>query len=162
MREKNVIFQDVGTELRRFGESREQYWEYIEDGIKNKAVKEFIEAIRRSNEAREDVRNAGCWVIGDPDFVRKALESDQNRRHRIARYQKEGWDVSRLAAVITERLGLQPLELQQRKKEPNSGDAQKIFCYIGSKVLEIPQLEIGRYIGISIPAVWKTASLGKR
>jgi hypothetical protein len=43
--------------------------------------------------AREDVRNAGCWVIGDPEFVQKVIASDKNCRARIACYLKEGFDI---------------------------------------------------------------------
>ena len=43
MGEKKVTFQDVGTVLRRFGESRDRYREFIEEGIKSELGKEIIE-----------------------------------------------------------------------------------------------------------------------
>lgn len=99
--EKNAAFQDVEPVLRRFGGSREQYRRYLEEGSRSETEKEFIVTIRRSNEGREDTLNVGSWVIGDPDFVRTVLATDRNRRIKVARYQKEGWDVSRLADVIS-------------------------------------------------------------
>lgn len=67
--------------------------DFIEKGIGEDSGKGILSVIRRNNERCEDVRNAGCWVIGDPEFVRKVLAADINRRARMARYQKDGLDV---------------------------------------------------------------------
>lgn len=160
--EKNVTFQDVGAVLKRFGESIERYRGFIEEGIQSESGKEITETIRMSNEGREDVRNAGCWVIGDSDFVQKTLASDRNRRARITRHKKEGWDVSRLADAISERVGIKPADMQKRSRDTAIADARKIFCYIGSKVLEMTKCELGVYLGISTPAVWRAAREGKK
>lgn len=62
---------------------------------------------------------------------------------------------------ISERLGIQPEDVRRRSKDATIGDARKILCCIGSRVLEIPQLEIGRYLGVSTPAVWRLVKFGK-
>jgi hypothetical protein len=53
-------------------------------------------------------------------------------------------------------------ELCQRTKQITKSDARKVFCYLGSKELEMPQSEIRRYLNISVPAVWAAAKQGKR
>ena len=85
-----------------------------------------------------------------------------NRRARVARYHKEGWDVSRPAELVSEKVGIQPAEIQKRTKDKTINDARKMFCYIGSKILEMPKSERGRYLGISTPGVWRAGQEGKR
>jgi hypothetical protein len=158
---QQAIFQDVETIVRRFGGSREQYRSFIEEGITDGANEGFIATIRRSNEGREDVRNAGCWVIGDPEFVREVLSSDESRRARVARYHKEGWDVSRLAEIVSAKMGIQPAGIRMRTKDKTINEARKMFCYIGVKILEMPKTELGKYLGMSPPGVWRAGQEGK-
>jgi putative transposase len=158
---RKAPFQDTRTVLKRFGSSTARYRRYLEEGIASGFESDIIETLRKSNKGREDVRNAGCWVIGDPVFVRKALSSDANLRTRIARYQKEGWDVPRLAREVSKKLGIEPASIRRRTRDERIGDARKIFCYIGSKELSTPQSELGDYLGISVAGVWALASKGR-
>jgi len=162
MGEKNVPFQEVKTVLERFGGSREQYRSFLKEGIEKESDREFIETIRRSNNGIENIRNAGSWVIGDSAFIRQVLSSEANRRIRVARYQKEGWDVSRLAKYISDKIGIESESIRKRTKNREIGDARKIFSYIGSKILEMPQSDIGSYLGISIAGVWASTRLGQK
>ena len=155
-------FQDVETVLKRFSGSRELYRTFIQEGIANGAEEGFINTIRRSNEGCEDVRNAGCWVIGDSEFVRNVLLSDANRRARVARYQKEGFDISRLAEQVGEKAGIRADEIRKRTKDTTINEARKIFSYIGSKMLEMPKSELGKYFGISTAGVWRLAHEGRK
>jgi hypothetical protein len=79
-------------------------------------------------------------------FIRNALSTDENSRTRIARYQKEGWDVSRLAGEVSNKSGIEPESIRRRTRYERIGDARKIFCYIGSKELSTPQSELGDYL----------------
>ena len=154
---RQALFQDVETVLKRFSGSKEHYDTCIQEGIARGADEGFIATIRQSNEGRKDVRNAGCWVIGDTEFVRKVLSSDANRRARVARYQKEGFDISRLAEQVSEKTGIKAEDLRNRTKEKAINDARKIFCFFGSKILEMRKTELGEYLGISTAGVWRLA-----
>ena len=94
---RQALFQDVATVVKRFSGSRERYHAFIREGITTGSDEGFIATIRQSNTGRENVHNAGCWVIGDQEFVREVMSSDANRRAHVARYQKEGFDISSLA-----------------------------------------------------------------
>jgi hypothetical protein len=75
---------------------------------------------------------------------------------------KEGFDISRLAEKVGEKEGVKADELRKRTKDKAINDVRKIFCYFGSKVLEMPKSELGKYLGISTPGVWRLAQEGKK
>ena len=58
-------------------------------------------------------------------------------------------------------MGIKADDIRQRSKEKAINDARRIFCFFGSKILEMPKPEIGAYIGISTAGVWKLAREGK-
>jgi len=148
-------FQDITAVLRRFGrattEAREKYRQFIEDGIQ-RIDHELIETVRANNQGKENVHHTGCWVIGDPAFVRKVIESDQKRRVRLAAYTRTGRSLGDIASRVAEETGLTVEEILRRSRLTRGAQARKAFAFICRRIYEYPVAEIGRYLGITGPA----------
>lgn len=55
-------------------------------------------------------------VIGEPDFLKKALESDGENRLRLLRYRKEGRDIDRIAETIYHKMKLKKESMVKRSR----------------------------------------------
>jgi putative transposase len=152
-----VEFQDTNPIIKRFGKTvdvaRKNYRTFVVDGLKNNAGDTLVETIRKSNKGSMDMRYSGGWVIGDPEFVSKAVQADSQNRIRIARYQRAGWDVEKLANFVAQKMMVSREQLKYKSKRTPYAAARKVICYLGYRTLEIPATELGRFLGISLPAV---------
>ena len=54
------------------------------------------------------------------------------------------------------------MDIQKLTRDSTIRDARKMFCYIGSKVFEMSKSELGMYLGVSAPAVWRAAREGEK
>jgi putative transposase len=156
MGRQNYPFQDVNTVLRRFGkdnrESRKHYREFLEEGIKN-PENSLIEKVRGRTAGVRRSENPCLWVIGDQDFVKKALKTDQERRLRIARYATEGWNLERLSIRVTKALGIDATAIKDRGRDNAVSNARKILAYIAYRQFDLPVNVIARFLGVSGSAV---------
>ncbi|MBN1182798.1 MAG: transposase [Bacteroidales bacterium] len=78
MGRKKRLFQDSETVLRRFGNdnknARIAYRKFLQDGLgKEENTDVLVKLVRDSNNGKELGRQAGCWVIGDDDYVKSVL-----------------------------------------------------------------------------------------
>lgn len=162
---RNVGFQDTRTVLRRFGadsaDARRGYEEFIRQGTVSDEDAATISTIRESNKGTENVYNPGCWVIGDPEFVKKALQRDEKQRIRAARYAKEGWTLPRLFDRICRQLALQPEKVLAGGKNRVCSDGRKIFCHIARQYFEFPTSAIADFLSVSPAAVSISAGKGR-
>ena len=84
-------FQNVADILKRFVQSRDRataaYRALIAEGAG--VSDELIDTVPKANDQTESIGHAGCWVIGNKDFVAHALKQDRDRRIRLARCARE-------------------------------------------------------------------------
>ena len=151
----NNSFQNITDILRRFGQSRDRaaaaYRAFVAEGIG--ASDELIDTVRGANDQTESIRHAGCWVIGNKDFVDHALKQDRDRRIRLARYAREQVGVADIARKVADQFKVPFESMQRRGKGDARSAARKAVAYICNRRYGIPVVEIARYFGISSPSV---------
>jgi putative transposase len=149
-------FMDTRVVLRRFGsdvkQAREKYMEFVQEGIRRNVPDDLIETIRKSNQGTMDVRQTGCWVIGDQEFVVSVLKTDKENHLRIALFKKLGWTLEKVAREVANCYNLKAEDLDQRSRQTTIAEARKIFAYLCRTRLGFPVNEIGRYLGMTGPA----------
>ncbi|MBN1127483.1 MAG: hypothetical protein JXA71_00750 [Chitinispirillaceae bacterium] len=155
--------QDTRDVLARFGRSHEKavvdYRRFLEKGIGNES--ELFEVIRNSNRQRESHYQPGCWVIGNREFVSRALAADNERKVRLARYAKERVSLDDIAEKVSERYGLVKGEIKKRSRNGRRSQARKVFSFICNRQYHYSVIAISRYLGISSPSVSVMISLGE-
>lgn len=153
-------FMDPWVVLRRFGETKEkamqEYRKFMANGI-GAIDDDLVKTIRLSNEGRAHTHNPGCWVIGDAEFVKQAMASDKANRIRLARYRIEGVTLSSLAKRFAKAADITEGELQRRSRGTKW---RKVFAFLSRREYGFSIAEIGRYLGVSGPAVSIAADHG--
>jgi putative transposase len=148
-------FQDVVPVLRRFGKTtsaaRRRYREFInKDGENDEGL--FIDQIRRSNKGAQNRNDFGSWVIGDKEFVQRALQADDRLRFEKERMRKAGWTLDKIADCVSKELSISKESLFIRGSANDRSRARKVFCYLGVRKARFAQQEVAAYIGISAPS----------
>jgi REP element-mobilizing transposase RayT len=148
-------FQNTRDVLARFGSTHNQavkkYRDFIGVGIGTEGG--LAEIVRKANAETENIHLTGCWVIGNKEFVRKAIERDRLRRVRIADYAKQDIHIGDIAQKVAKYYGLPFEALGRRGKSNDRSAARKAVAYIASQRYGIPVIEIARYFNISSPSV---------
>jgi REP element-mobilizing transposase RayT len=157
-------FQDIKTVLRRFGktipEAHKHYRQFLKDGLL-KAEGNIIGSIRHSINSGHHRESPGLWVIGDHDFVAKALAADKENRLRIARYAAKGFNIERIAGQIARQFHLKEDAITRRGRNNAVSDARKIIAYLAHRTYDIPVIAIARFLGVGGSAVSMMISQGE-
>ena len=144
-------FQDTKAVLRRFGadvrEARAAYRWYLERGLQDSG--ELLTRIRESNDDRRSIHHTGSWVIGDQEFVARALTEDTLSRARLKRYTLEGWNPEKLCVEVARHIGIEVRQMLRRSRGGERSAARKVFGYVGNRLLGMPVVELARYLGVS-------------
>jgi putative transposase len=159
--------QSIEDVLRRFGkttqEGRQVYRRYLHEGLAQKHdTGEIVDAIRSNSMDREDMVNPGSWVIGNPDFVKKVLAEDKQRKMRLARYCVEQVTLENIAQKVAKVMGVSDAQMRQRSRGTAASDARKVFAFICRREYGFPVKQIARYLGISGPPVSISLSMGEK
>jgi len=149
-------FQDTQAVLRCFGkreaEARRAYCEFLRQGLADENDV-FPPTVRDGTHGGTDRSRPSRWVIGDPEFVRLAVRRDRQRRLRIARHVSDGWDLDRLCAVAAKAVGVRPVELKARSHVGPVSNGRRILAHLAHRELDVPVVEVARYLGVSGSAV---------
>jgi putative transposase len=141
--------------LKRFGsnkkESIDKYREFLKIGLENEP--EFYRFIRSANKGSENIHNTGSWVIGNNEFVAKALAAQNAKQIRCARYAKECINIDEIIEKIIPTMNFNKEDILRRGRKDARSKARKICAYILNHHFEIPVIQIARYFIISSPAV---------
>jgi len=125
-------FQDCKALLHCFAAAptvaRAKYESFIEAGLRMPDDDGVVSAIRRSNTGVEARGDTGCWVIGAPAFVRRALAQDSIRRARVARYARQNLDLKSVLRIASRMTKVKGSEILTRKRTGAGAEARKVFC----------------------------------
>jgi putative transposase len=151
-------FQNTEAVLRCFGvtvvEARKRYREFLKEGItSDTSADTLIDLVRKSNAGKEGGRSVSCWVIGDQEFVKKALFSSETRRLRISRFERDGRCLEHLAETISGKFGIDMSALRIRHRGTKCSDARKGFAYAAAKEYHTPLGIIAEYLDVGRTAV---------
>ena len=152
---RSWLAQTTHDVLRCFAEKRHealtQYRFFLEDGLKKEP--EMYDIIRKNNSDSENIHQTGCWVIGNKEFVSKALAADKMKRSRLAQYTREKVTLDKIGKTISSRYGLGPDEIKKRGRNNAQSKARKVFAAICNRQYQFPVCEIANYLHISSQSV---------
>ena len=153
MGENRWKIQNVKDVLLRFdkkpGTARQKYRAFLQDGMKLES--DLYEMVQASNDEKENSRNTGSWVIGNRDFVQKAME--QHDRNLLRKNSGAEVTVEDVTAAICGHMGVE-LEAIQRKSRGNaSSKARRIISFISNRKHHIPTGVIACYLNVTLSAV---------
>lgn len=155
MGKKEWSVQNTRDILNRFSSdetvAREKYMEFLRIGMG--ADDETTRAIRKSNRQSENVFQTGCWVIGNREFVEKALSAAHEHRARIARCAREGLTIDAVAGKISKKFNLAGGEILRRGRDSIRARARKEFAYYCTRVYHFSVAAVAAFLGISSPSV---------
>jgi putative transposase len=159
-------FQDTAAVLRRFGAStrlaRKAYHAFLEEGLKqNAAEDDVVRLVRKSNAGVEAGRKPECWVLGDRDFVNKAVSRAVEERLRISRFEREGRDLDSIAKKVGKKFEVAIDRIRSRCRGGKESDARKAFVYIAVREYRAPSRVVADYCGVNIAAVSALAKAGR-
>lgn len=158
-----ALFQERVETLRRFGESEkraiDEYLKYMSMGIDPDHCDSA--GLLPETEYIEISGSQKGWpaVIGDPDFVKKAMASHEigeRRKHRQADYASV---LAKIAGEACAKFKLDPEELWRRGRENSRSDARSYFCRRSCEEELLPMSIAARFLKISIQSV---AELSRR
>jgi hypothetical protein len=138
------------------------YIAFMQAGIVAKGDNDFIHQIRRANKDVLDKNDHRCWVIGDSEFVAKALEQDRQKRIRVAEYEKLGVTVETIAETVRRQMKLDDKAVFKRGRENQISVLRKIVAAISQREYGIPVSIIARYLGVVNSSVSRMLDQGQK
>jgi len=156
-------FQNTTDVLRRFGPTlqsqRKAYRAFLEQGLSN--TKGILSIIQNANNEREDRHSTSCWVIGNRDFVQKAMAEQEIQRIRLAQHAREGVDIQEIAGRIAAAMKIDIAQLHNKGRNSAGSAARKLCAYSAHRHYGISVRTIADYFGISSPAVSQMLAPGE-
>lgn len=171
---KRYPWQDKEGVLSYFGrQSRKAvfgYRKFIEAGIGQEDRIDFL--------GGGLVRSAGGWssllslrrekdywrgderILGDDSFVQSILNEEEERLDRRDELIKQGWNLDRIKSRVLEIFGIKNVDLHKKGRSNTISEVKALICYFGNRELGISGVEIGKFLGISQPAVSKQINRG--
>jgi putative transposase len=151
------LTQNVNDVLQRFGsileEQKTAYVEFLRNGLEKEP--EIFTVFRKSNNEVENRHDPFCWVIGNREFVEKALINDQNHKFKVQQYAKRGFTLKTIAENVAGKYGMDVRALMTRGRENARSEARCMFAHTAHIDYGFPVRNIATFFGVSSPAVSK-------
>ncbi len=166
MGNRECLFQNTADILRRFNTKEKTrvagYRKYIASGIIKEEEGDFLAYLRRSNTDNVDRKEYRCWVIGDQDFVKKAIESDKKNRVQLSAYIRKGLSVEKIAKKVSPLMGLSLEDVYKRGRQNNRSLLRKVVAALSHRRYGIPVSEIAHYYSIGNSSVSRMMDEGEK
>jgi REP element-mobilizing transposase RayT len=150
-------FQNINDILHRFGHASKdairEYRIFIGAGMDDTNNQEFVKYIRKNNADSKDRHEHRCWVIGDPKFVKSALEHDRAWRLQLALHCKNGWTVERVVGEVARQLKINTEDIFKRGKDNERSIFRKTVAALAHRSCGIPIIQIARYYGVGSSSI---------
>jgi hypothetical protein len=101
-----------------------------------------------SNNGKTSIHNAGGWVIGDTEFVKRAIATDKANRLRLARYQREGVCIADVGSRFAKSAKISEAKLLRRSRGTEAAALRQVFSYVCRKEYGFRVKDIADYLGI--------------
>ncbi len=145
-------FQDTQTILRCFGEhpesARKLYRKYLAAGLETKEDK-VQQIVRASNFSVERGRDTHRWIIGDPEFTRRAIAEATARKIRLRSSESELQELKGLAKKLCETRRISEELLKIRHRGGPISECRKVFAYVAIRKLEISTSRVAEYLNVT-------------
>lgn len=154
---RGQAFQNRKESLRRFGEEEkeavENYLNYLSEGYDLTDTEKAGLLPEREN--KEIAGSCKGWpaVIGDPEFVRNALEQHKIGKHRLHRRADYQYVLKQTADEVCKKFEITTDELMKRGRKNSVSDARAEFCYRAHIEELLPIAAIADFLVITLSPV---------
>jgi hypothetical protein len=100
-------------------------------------------------------------ILGDSDFVERALAQDTLAVEKGTQRILDGWDLERLISRVCQYCGVKEDRLTQKARGNDLSLAKALICLWGSQELKLSLREMAHPLSISQPAVSQWAKRGE-
>ncbi len=162
---KGGAFQNRVECLRRFGDQEQiaiqNYMKFLSQGYST----DDLNAGQLPE--RENVEVVGAskgWpaVIGNPEFVKQAMEQHKIRTHRLHRKADYNYVLEKVADETCRKFNITKEELMHRGRRDVISDARAVFCYKLHIEELLPLSIIADFLKITIPPIATLVRLGAK
>jgi putative transposase len=167
-------WQNTNGVLERFGATvslaRRHYRTFIADGLGNaKAIDYSGGGLIRSSGGWEAIRQARGdherrigdeRILGDSQFVERALDHDCLEIEARARRLQSGWDLPRLIEAVCSHFDIEATRIADKGRGNDLSAARSVVCYLGASELGLRSTEIGAALRMSYSAVSRASRRG--
>jgi REP element-mobilizing transposase RayT len=156
---------------RGVGTARRRYREYVDQGLGERESEALLggglvrsyggwEGLKRLR--KEHVRCIGDErILGDSDFVKRALAQDTLSIEKGTQRIQAGWDLDRLIRRVCLYCGVKEEQLAQKARANDLSLAKALICFWGSRELNLSLREIAHRLAISQPATSQWVKRGR-
>ncbi len=152
---QRVSFQEVGDVLRRFGKNRriaiEKYKEFINAHIQKPDELNTAEIQSFSFNSSSD--KSIKWVIGDSDFIKRAMKKSGERDVLKASLKARNISLNDLAQAACKKCGIGLEEIYLRDRGGKRSEARRIFSYFAHRKCFFTVTQIAHFLGQTQPSV---------
>ena len=169
-------WQDTEEILTLFGKSlvsaRRAYRLFVEEGIEK--------GRRQDLTGGGLIRSAGGWeglklkraegnyqrsderILGDSDFVSQVLGQTEEILEKHHALRSGGMDLDKIARRVSELMEIKEEDVWAAGKQQHIVNARSLFCFWAVRELGVSMANLGRRLGLSIPAISKSVVRGKQ
>jgi len=101
-------------------------------------------------------------ILGENQFVERALAQDDLAMEEASRLRQEGWDIDRLVQKVCNYCNIDELELLSKARANRLSITKSLICYWGTYNLGLTLREISNRLSISQPAASLWLRKGKK
>lgn len=101
-------------------------------------------------------------ILGDEEFVEKALEHAEDVENRRKKLADQGWTLGRVLERASGVWGLKPGQVRGASKEPQKSQARALACKWMVEDMGRTTIEVGRFMRIGQPAVVGCVKRGRK
>ena len=101
-------------------------------------------------------------ILGDSNFVEKALREDEISIESRSRLIRQGWSLERLVNKVCAQLGVNKADLKKRTRNDHTSRAKEMICYCGTEKLGLTAQDIAHRLDIRQPAVSRWVMKGRQ
>ena len=152
--------------------ARQRYLEFVKKGIAAGNRQDLtggglVRSVGGWSELKS-LRNSGAFqkgderILGDGEFVEKALSQAGEAFEKEYRLRAKGVDVGRIAERVADIMGMTPESVWASGRQPGIVQARSLLCYWATSELGISQTWLSRKLALSQAAISLSVSRGRR
>lgn len=168
-------WQDTRYVLRYFGKSRakarKEYESFVNDGLTQGRRKELtggglIRSLGGWTEAREVLKNdvhimSDERILGDSDFVDSVISQSEEHYERRHNLRRQGYDLDRIAARVSEVLGMKPDEVFSKGRQDRKVKARSLLCFWAGRELGLSHTSLAKKLEMSLAGIGFSVERGE-
>ena len=164
MGKQRFVSQNTEDVLRRFGGTtaagRKNLVRYLQEGAKLK--NEFQDMVRASNLEIETARSSSCWVIGNRDFVQRALKNSEKLRRRILIFSRLEISLEDISGAVCRYHNIKRGDLRKKGRNNAYSQARKMCAYLACRVYQYQVTDVANLFGVHVTAVSRMLNPGEK